>query len=62
MCDTLSDVLRICFMAVVITGCAIAFMMLTANNPSADDMFRALGVAGGGIASFLAGKHLGGRG
>jgi hypothetical protein len=44
MFNTWSDVLRICFMVVVITG-------------SADDFWRAVGVAGGGIAAFMLGRR-----
>ena len=42
---------------IVMTSCAIAFMMLTASNPSADDFWRAVGVAGGGTAAYYVGKR-----
>jgi hypothetical protein len=59
MITTWQGVLRFVVIAVVITGCAVTFMMFTASNPSADDFWRAVGVAGGGIASFMAGRHWG---
>jgi len=36
---------------VVCTVCVTVFMMLTASNPSADDLFRAIGSAGVGYAA-----------
>ena len=59
MIKTWGDVLRLCFVAVVITGCAITFMMLTASNPSADAFWKAAGMGLGGIGVWLIGKHSG---
>ena len=56
MIDTWQSTLRICVVAIVCTACAIAFMMLTASNPSADDFWRAVGVAGGGTAAYFVGR------
>jgi len=41
-----------CVVAVVVTTCVTGFMMVTANNPSADDFWRG---SGGGVLGYLAG-------
>ncbi len=56
---TWDDVFRICFVTIVITFCAGVFMYVTASNPSADDFWRAMGMAGGGFISFMVGRKTG---
>jgi len=41
-----------CLIAMVVTACVTVFMMITANNPSADDFWR--GTSGGLLAYFAA--------
>lgn len=51
--------LRVCFTAIVITACAITFMMLTAQNPSADDFWKAIGFSLAGFGTYYLGKRNG---
>ena len=54
-----------CVMFVVMTGCVIAILLATANNPSADELWRGgLGaaVAALGVKLFDASQRTGGGG
>lgn len=61
MLDTWAGVAKICFIMVIGTSCVTVFMMLTANNPSADDFWRGVGSFGIGIGSMLAHRYFKGK-
>ena len=50
--------LRFCLVAVTCTACAISFLMLTATNPSANEVYEGLALACGGIGSYYMGRKL----
>ena len=54
---TWSSTFRLCLVAIVFTSCAIAFMMVTATNPSADDFWKAMGMSAGGVAAYMFGTR-----
>ena len=47
---------KICCLMIVGTACAVIFMMLTADNPSADDFWRGIGSFGMGAGSAILGR------